>query len=263
MAAGHAPSPDSDSPRPYGGGDRNSVPLYKLGRRKITHHLLPQGPLRSSAMRTLGAHGNVFAIECFMDELAAKAGTDPVQFRLRHIDDARAAGVLTAAAELANWNAADKGGDGRGRGIGVARYKNLGAYFAVVAEVEVTDCVRLIRMSAAIDAGQVIHRDGLINQIEGGIIQAASWTLKEACGWTSAGFAVRSWADYPVLKFSETPVIGVAIIERPGEASLGAGECAAGPVAAAIGNAVAHALSIRVRDMPLTPERIQAAIHAL
>jgi nicotinate dehydrogenase subunit B len=263
LAKPHAPAPENDAPRPQGGGDRNAVPLYKLGRRKITHHLMPQGPLRSSAMRTLGAHGNVFAIESFIDELAAKAGIDPLQFRLNHLDDVRCIGVLKVAAELSRWDASDKGGDGKGRGIAFARYKNLGSYFAVVAEVEVTEQVRLVRMSAAIDAGQVIHRDGLINQIEGGIIQAASWTLKEACGWTNDGFATRSWADYPILKFSETPVIDVAIIERPGEASLGAGECAAGPVAAAIGNAVAHAIGVRVRDMPLTPDRIQAAIHAL
>jgi nicotinate dehydrogenase subunit B len=263
LAPPHAPAPDNDAPRPQGGGDRNSVPLYKLGKRKITHHLMPQGPLRSSAMRTLGAHGNIFAIESFMDELAAKAGIDPLQFRLNHLDDVRCIGVLKAAAELSKWDADDHGGEGKGRGIAFARYKNLGSYFGIVAEVEVTDQVRLIRMSAAIDAGQVIHRDGIINQIEGGIIQAASWTLKEACGWTDDGFIVRSWADYPILKFSETPEINVAIIERPGEASLGAGECAAGPVAAAIGNAVAHAIGVRVRDMPLTPDRIQAAIHAL
>jgi nicotinate dehydrogenase subunit B len=263
LATPHAPAPENDAPRPQGGGDRNAVPLYKLGRRKITHHLMPQGPLRSSAMRTLGAHGNVFAIESFIDELAAKAGIDPLQFRLNHLDDVRCIGVLKAAADLSKWDVSDRDGEGKGRGIAFARYKNLGSYFAVVAEVEVTDRVRLIRMSAAIDAGQVIHRDGLINQIEGGIVQAASWTLKESCGWTDDGFVTRSWADYPILKFSETPEINVTIIERPGEASLGAGECAAGPVAAAIGNAVAHAIGVRVRDMPLTPERIQAAIHAL
>jgi nicotinate dehydrogenase subunit B len=263
LATPHAPAPDNDAPRPQGGGDRNAVPLYKLGHRKITHHLMAQGPLRSSAMRTLGAHGNIFAIESFMDELALKAGVDPLRFRLNHLDDVRLSGVLQAAADLAKWDPKAEGGDGQGRGIGAARYKNQGAYFAVVAEIEVTDRVRLIKMSAAIDAGQVIHRDGLINQIEGGIVQAASWTLKEAAGWSEDGFAVRSWADYPILTFSEIPAIEISIVERPGEASLGAGECAAGPVAAAIGNAVAHALGARIRDMPLTPARIQAAIHAL
>jgi CO/xanthine dehydrogenase Mo-binding subunit len=263
LASPHAPAPDNDVPRPQGGGDRNAVPLYRLGKRQITHHLLPQGPLRSSALRSLGAHGNVFAIECFMDELALIAGIDPVQFRLNHLDDERGKAVIRAAASLAGWDANEVGGEGLGRGIGFARYKNLGAYCAVAARVEVTDKARLLAMHAAVDAGLVIHRDGLLNQVEGGIVQAASWTLKEAAGWNKDGFSVRSWADYPILKFSEVPLIGITVIERPEDPSLGAGECAAGPAAAAIGNAVAHALGVRVRDMPLTPERIAAAIHAL
>jgi hypothetical protein len=263
LASPHAPAPENDVPRPQGGGDRNAVPLYRLGKRQITHHLLPQGPLRSSALRSLGAHGNVFAIECFMDELALLAGIDPVQFRLNHLEDERGRAVIRAAAGLARWDASEQGGEGRGRGIGFARYKNLGAYCAAVASVEVTDKVRLLAVHAAVDAGLVIHRDGLLNQVEGGIVQAASWTLKEAAGWNETGFSVRSWADYPILKFSETPAIEIAVIERPEDPSLGAGECAAGPAAAAIGNAVAHALGVRVRDMPLTPERIAAAINAL
>jgi CO/xanthine dehydrogenase Mo-binding subunit len=263
LAEPHAPAPPDDAPRPQGGGDRNAVPLYRLGKRTITHHLLPQGPLRSSAMRALGAHGNIFAIESFMDELAALAGIDPVAFRLRHLEDERAATVVRAAAELAEWDAAEVGGEGSGRGIGFARYKNHGAYLAVVAKVEVSDKVHLVKLSAAVDAGAVVHRDGLLNQVEGGLIQAASWTLKEAVGWTEDGFAVRSWADYPILTFSEVPAIETTVIDRPLEPSLGAGECAAGPVAAAIANAVAHALGVRVRDMPLTPERIAAAIEAL
>ncbi len=263
LSSAHAPAPDSDAPRPQGGGDRNAVPLYRLGKRRITHHRLPQGPLRSSAMRSLGAHGNIFAIECFMDELASLAGVDPVQFRLNHLDDPRGIAVIRAAADLAHWDQTARGGEGTGRGIGFGRYKNLGAYFAAVASVEVTDRVRLVSISAAVDAGLVVHRDGLLNQIEGGIVQAASWTLKEAVSWNEDGFANRSWADYPILNFSEVPAIEISVIERHEDASLGAGECATGPVAAAIGNAIAHALRIRVRDMPLTPERIAAAIHAL
>jgi nicotinate dehydrogenase subunit B len=262
LASPHPPSPDGDAPRPQGGGDRNAVPLYRLGKRRITHHLLPQGPLRSSAMRSLGAHGNIFAIECFMEELAALAGVDPVEFRLRHLDDPRGTSVIEAAARVAQWDANQRGGEGIGRGFGFGRYKNLGAYFAVAAKVEVTDRVQLISMSAAVDAGLVIHRDGLLNQIEGGMVQASSWTLKEAVRWNENGFAVRSWADYPILNFSEVPAIEITVLEPPGEPSLGAGECAVGPVAAAIGNAVAHALGVRVRDLPLTSARIAAAIHA-
>jgi nicotinate dehydrogenase subunit B len=262
LADPHQPAPADDAPRPYGGGDRNSVPLYHLGKRTITHHLLPQGPLRSSAMRSLGAHGNVFAIESFMDELAALAGIDPVQFRLRHLENPRAIAVIQAAAARAGWDSADAGGEGVGRGIGFSQYKNHSAYFAAIATVEVTENVLLKRVVGAVDAGEVIHRDGLLNQVEGGIIQAASWTLKEQASWTDDGFTVRSWADYPILNFSETPEIEIEVIERPGETSLGAGECAAGPIAAAIGNAIAHALGVRTRDLPLTPERIAHAINS-
>jgi CO/xanthine dehydrogenase Mo-binding subunit len=263
LADPHQPAPSDDAPRPYGGGDRNAVPLYTLGKRTITHHLLPQGPLRSSAMRSLGAHGNVFAIESFMDELAALAQIDPVEFRLRHLDDPRAIAVVRAAAERAGWNATDAAGEGSGRGIGFSRYKNHSAYFAAVATVEVTDKVVLKRVVGAVDAGEVIHRNGLLNQVEGGIVQAASWALKEQVGWSNDGFAVRSWGDYPILNFSETPEIDIVVIESPGESSLGAGECAAGPVAAAIGNAIAHSLGVRVRDLPLTPERIAQSINSL
>ncbi|MDB5616523.1 molybdopterin cofactor-binding domain-containing protein [Tardiphaga sp.] len=259
----HPPGPPNEAPRPYGGGDRNAVPLYRLGKRSITHHLLPQGPLRSSALRSLGAHCNVFAIESFMDELAALAGIDPVEFRLRHLDEPRAAAVIRAAAKLSNWDPTDQGGEGVGRGIGFSRYKNHGAYYAAVATVEVTDVVTIKDVYGALDAGEIIHRDGTLNQVEGGVIQAASWTLKEQVSWTRDGFAVRAWDDYPILKFSEIPHIHTEIIERPGETALGAGECAAGPVAAAIGNAIAHALGVRARDMPLTFDRLEAAINSL
>jgi nicotinate dehydrogenase subunit B len=253
----------NDAPRPYGGGDRNAVPIYQLGKRRITHHLLPQGPLRSSALRSLGAHGNVFAIESFMDELAALANADPVDFRLRHLDDPRAIAVIKAAASRANWKPDDAGGEGIGRGFAFSRYKNVGAYFAVVAFVEVTDKVSLRHIVAAVDAGEVVHRNGLLNQVEGGIVQAASWALKEEVRWNKDGFAVRSWNDYPILNFSETPSIDAVIVEPDGAPALGAGECAAGPIAAAIANAISHALGIRVRDLPLTSERIASAINSL
>jgi nicotinate dehydrogenase subunit B len=258
----HPPSATFDAPLPYGGGARNALSLYRLGKRRITHHLLPQGPLRSSALRSLGAHGNVFAIESFMDELADLADADPVEFRLRHLDDPRAIAVIRAAADRADWKRDEAGGEGSGRGIAFSRYKNAGCYFAAVAFVEVTDTVRLKRVVAAIDAGEVMHRNGLLNQVEGGVVQAASWALKEEVHWTADGFAVHSWNDYPILNFSETPEIETVVIEPQGAASLGAGECATGPVAAAIANAIHHALGVRVRDLPLTPGRIATAINA-
>ncbi|MFZ4806063.1 MAG: molybdopterin cofactor-binding domain-containing protein [Hyphomicrobiaceae bacterium] len=257
-----APPPLDDLALPQGGGTRNIVPIYSVGQRRLVHHLLPQQPLRTSALRSLGAHGNVFAIESFMDELAALAGADPVAFRLRHCDDPRARRVITAAAEAVRWDAAAAGGEGHGRGIGFGRYKGSGAYYAVVAEVEVGTRVRLVRCTGAVDAGPVVHRNGLLNQIEGGVVQAASWALLEQAGWNVDGFAVRAWPDYPILPFSQTPAIETIVIDDADAVSVGVGECVAGPLAAAIANAVSHALGLRVRDLPLTPECLAAAIHA-
>lgn len=245
-----------------GAGDRNAMPLYTTGLRRITHHLLPQGPLRSSSLRSLGAHGNVFAIESFMDELAALAGSDPVAFRLAHLEDPRGRDVIETVCADAGWCDRPAGGEGLGWGLGFARYKNAGAWCAVVAKVEITDTVRLVAVHAAVDCGAVVSRDGVLNQIEGGIVQSASWTLKEEVCWDEDRVVTDGWDSYPVLLLSECPRIDVTLVDRPGEPSLGVGECATGPTAGAIGNAIAHAIGVRVRHMPLTPERIAAAIHA-
>lgn len=256
------PTPPRMLKGPAGTGDRNAVPLYDVGRRRITHHLLAPAPLRTSAIRSLGAHGNVFAIESFIDELAALADVDPVAFRLDHLADPRARAVIELAASSAGWSASEAIGEGVASGIGFARYKNMGGYCAVVACVEMTEQVRLVSIHAAVDCGTVVHRDGLINQIEGGIVQAASWTLKEQVRWGLDGIQTRDWESYPILGFLECPPIRVRIIERPGDPPLGAGECAAGPTAAAIGNAVARALGVRVRHMPVTADRLVKEIHA-
>jgi CO/xanthine dehydrogenase Mo-binding subunit len=254
-----AASTPRDAPWPPGAGDRNSPPIYDIPH-EVVYHFVPEMPLRVSALRTLGAFANVFAIESFMDELAAAAGADPVAFRLKHLADARARAVIEAAARTAGWRAGATGDGARGRGIGFARYKNASAYCAVVAEVEVAETIRLRRAIAAVDAGHTINPDGLKNQIEGGIVQAASWTLKEAVRWDATRVLTRSWEDYPILKFDEVPEIEVVIVDRPGEPGLGAGECSAGPTAAAIANALAHALGVRARDLPLTPERVAQAM---
>ena len=262
LTSAHAPSHNCYFKVPDRGADRNAVPIYNLTGRKISLHALPQGPLRSSALRSLGAHLNVFAIESFMDELAAVAGIDPLAFRLAHLDDPRAAEVLRVAANAGSWGNDEPGGEGSGRGIALARYKNSGAYYATVVRVEVDEAVRVVSIHGAVDAGRVVHRDGLINQVEGGAIQAASWTLKEEARWSEEGFAVRSWEDYPILGFCEMPTIETNVI-RSNAPPLGAGECAAGPVAGAIGNAVAHALGVRVRRLPITRDRILAAMETL
>ena len=262
LAQPKAPGKPGIIPQPAGGGDRNAVPLYDFPRQKVTHHFIREMPIRVSALRALGAYANIFAIESFMDELARTAKVDPVEFRMRYLNDPRASAVVQAAATHAGWQPNLPGGTGKGRGIGFAKYKNLSAYLAVVIEVEMDRAIgatRLIRATAAIDAGQVINPDGLINQTEGGIIQAASWTLKEQVLFNPQHIVSRDWSRYPILTFPEVPAIDVVVLDRPSEKSLGAGEAAQGPTAAAIANAIAHATGLRLRDLPLTPERIKAA----
>ncbi len=244
-----------------GGGQRNAIPLYDLPNKQIDYHLIAESTLRSSALRALGAYANVFAIESCMDELAELAQQDPIEFRLNHLTDSRARQVLQCVAEKSGWKnfsvqacATDAS---RGRGIGFARYKNNGAYCAVVVEIEVTDRIVLDKIWVAVDAGEIIHPDGLINQIEGGVLQAASWTLKEALHWDQTRITTQSWDDYPILRFDETPsILSVHCMTQKDSPPLGAGECAAGPTAAAIANALHHAIGVRMRDLPLTPERL-------
>jgi CO/xanthine dehydrogenase Mo-binding subunit len=244
-----------------GGATRNAQALYDLPRHKLVHHLLPQVPIRTSSLRGLGAFANVFAIESFMDELAEVAGEDPIAYRLSLTSDPRARRVIETAAEMGGWFDTSAR-EGRARGFGFARYKNRAAYAAVVAEVEVGDEVRVTRIWAAVDAGLVINPDGAANQIEGGIIQAASWALKERVRFEDGRVASNSWDGYPILRFSEVPEVDIRFIEAPHEPALGLGEASLGPAAAAIGNAVARALGTRIRALPLTRERIAATLLA-
>ncbi|MDO8535328.1 MAG: molybdopterin-dependent oxidoreductase [Xanthobacteraceae bacterium] len=255
-----APKP-ADVPDSHGGGaTRNSDPLYDIPAKRIIHHLVPETPVRTSALRGLGAMPNVFAIECCMDELAERARQDPIQYRLAQLSDARARKVIERVAEMAGWKAGLPAGSGRGRGIGFARYKNRAAYAAVVAELEVEETIRLLRLWCAADAGLVVNPDGAINQLEGGIIQSASWVLKEQVRFEGGGISSLDWDSYPVLRFSEVPEIRVELVDSATDVPLGVGEATVGPTAAAIGNAVSHALGARIRDLPLTRERIMATL---
>jgi nicotinate dehydrogenase subunit B len=257
------PGPPANIPQPAGGGDRNAVPLYDFPNQRVVNHLITGMPLRVSALRTLGAYANVFAVESFLDELAAAAGQDPVAFRLAHLNDRRARAVIEAVTRQAGWKAGEKGDGTRGRGVGFAKYKNLAAYVAVVAEVEIdrkTGRVRVSRAFAAADAGQIINPDGLANQIEGGIIQSTSWTLHETVRFDRNGITSRDWSGYPILTMPEVPEVEVALIDRPDEKSLGAGEAALGPMAGAIANAFANATGHRLRDLPFSAERVQTAL---
>ncbi|MET4388029.1 CO/xanthine dehydrogenase Mo-binding subunit [Bradyrhizobium sp. F1.4.3] len=242
-----------------GGGDRNSVPLYDLPAWTITSHRLLTMPVRTSALRTLGAQGNVFAIESLLDEIAALRGEDPVALRLRHLQDERARDVIRAAARRAAWRPQKR--SGVGHGVGFARYKNTGAYCAAIAEIEGSDDIRVKRLTLAVDVGEAINPDGVVNQIEGGAIQATSWVLKERVRFDRTRITSTSWTDYPILTFSEVPAVDVEIIQRPEIEPVGAGEAAHGPVTAAIVNAVYDCLGVRVRDLPMTRDKIIAAME--
>lgn len=242
-----------------GGGDRNSVPLYDLKAWTITSHRLLTMPVRTSALRTLGGQGNVFAIESLLDEVAALRGEDPIAFRLRHLRDERAKDVIRAAARRAQWKPQKQAGIGHG--VGFARYKNTGAYCAAIAEIEGTDDIRVKRLTLAVDVGEAINPDGVINQIEGGAIQATSWVLKERVRFDRMRITSTSWTDYPILTFSEVPMVDVEIVQRPEIEPVGAGEAAHGPVTAAIANAVYDCLGVRVRDLPITRDKIIAAME--
>jgi CO/xanthine dehydrogenase Mo-binding subunit len=253
-------------PLPEGGGDRNAIPIYKFPNAHVVHHFIPAMPLRISAMRSLGAYHNVFSIESFMDELAVAAGADPVEFRLKHLDDPRGRDVIEKAAQAFGWQKGQKAPPGRGLGFAFARYKNLAAYCAIATEVEVnreTGRPRLVRAVAAVDSGQVVNPDGLINQIEGAIMQSMSWTFYESVTFDDTRITSIDWQTYPILRFNSVPdSIDVHVIDRPGQPFLGSGETGQGPAAASIANAVADATGKRLRHLPLTRKRIKDAIDA-
>jgi nicotinate dehydrogenase subunit B len=253
-------------PLPEGGGDRNAIPIYKFPNAHVVHHFIPSMPVRISAMRALGAYHNVFSIESFMTELAELAGADPVEFRLKHLDDPRARDVVEKAAKEFGWQKGQKAPEGRGYGFAFARYKNLAAYCAIACEVEInreTGRPHLVRAVAAVDSGQVVNPDGIINQVEGAILQSMSWTLYEAVTFDDVRITSIDWQTYPILRFDGVPEkVDVHIINRPGQPFLGSGETGQGPAAASVANAVANAAGKRLRDLPLTRRKIKDAIDA-
>jgi len=241
---------------------RNARPIYDVASLRIVTHRLLVMPMRTSALRSLGAHLNVFATESFVDELAERAGRDPLEFRLNHLSDDRGRAVLEAAAAAAGWGTSlPTTGAATGRGLGLARYKGSGAWCAAVAEVAAEHEIRVRRLTLAVDVGLVVNPEGVMNQIEGGALQALSWTLKERVRFDRRRVLTDTWDDYPILSFSEAPRVEVVLVSRPDQPSLGAGEASLGPTSAAIGNAVYQALGVRVRDLPLTREVITAAIE--
>lgn len=259
----HAAS-DIDDPGqvPFGGGgDRNAIPLYAVPNIQVTYDMIKAQPVRTSALRSLGAHANVFAIESLMDECALSVGADPVAFRLAHLEDPRARAVLRCAADMASWDDRSSGGDGIGWGIGLGRYKNKAAYFAVALRLEADAALHVTNVHCAVDCGLPVDPDGVRNQIEGGIVQALSWTLKEETVLRPDGLSARGWDTYSIINWDELPSkLEVKIMDAENNPALGVGECTMGPVAGAVGNAIRNALGVRLTAMPLTPQKLLEAL---
>ncbi|HEV7265549.1 MAG TPA: molybdopterin cofactor-binding domain-containing protein [Falsiroseomonas sp.] len=260
MIADPFPVPLSINPPLAGGGgaQRNAVPPYRVPALRVDLHRVLEMPIRASALRGLGALVNVWAIESVMDELSSVAGEDPLSHRLRNLDDARARDVLQCAADMAGWATRAKQ-EGHGFGLAVSRYKGTGAWCAAVAEIEAAERIFCRRLWLAVDVGEPINPDGIANQVEGGAIQATSMCLLEEVRHDARTVTSDSWEGYPILRFSEVPRVGVEIIARPEAPPLGAGECSMGPTIAAIANAIADALGVRLRRWPFTPDNIAKA----
>lgn len=244
------------------GGRLNAAPSYDIPAVRVKEHLVINSPVRTSSLRGLGGPVNTYAGECFLDELAQAAGKDPLAFRLEMLSESRARAVVERIGAVCGWDARGPGGDGRGLGLAYDRHRDRGAFVAVAARVSVDEDVRLEHLWCVTDAGLIINPDGAKNQIEGGMIMAASWALKEQVRLEGAGVASVTWEDYPILRFDEVPPVEVELIVPPGAPPLGIGEISLGPCLAAIGNAVAHALGARLRDLPYTRDRIARALLA-
>jgi CO/xanthine dehydrogenase Mo-binding subunit len=243
-----------------GGSYRNATPYYTIPSKRLQLYNY-DGPLRTSALRGLGAYGNIFALESFIDELALMAELDPFNFRLNNLEDNRAIEVLELLKEKSGWVSRKKD-QNKGYGIAFAKYKNSASYFAVHAEVDIAksaETFKLTKLTGVIDSGLVINPDGLKNQTEGGMIQSASWTLLEEVIFDENGIQSKDWSSYPIMRFNDVPEVEVHIINRPEEKPLGAGEAAQGPVAAAIANAIFDGTKQRIRQLPLKPEKIDWA----
>ena len=267
-----APPVSTDAPLPAGAAARNAVPIYAgIPNQRISTRFLKDAPIRTSALRTLGGYFNALCGDMFIDDLAARAGKDPVSYRIANLRDPRLAAVLHRAVEVSGWTPEAvrlrRGLEPvmTGTGVGLTRYKNTDCYVAVVARVEVdtrSGEVRPLALWAAVDAGRVVNPDGLKNQIEGGMVQSTSWTLMEEGRWDANRIVSDNYDDYPILESPALPQIESVIVDRPDQAPLGAGEGSQAPTGAAIANAVLAATGRRIPEIPLTPGRVRAVLSA-
>ena len=263
------PSKALDGPLPNGAAGRNAVPIYAAANQRITTHYHPEMPIRTSALRTLGGFFNAVSAEMFIDELAAQARLDPVTFRLRNVKDDRLVAVLKKAVEMSGWSPTlvqvrkPLTREMQGFGVGLSRYKNQDSYVAVVAQVAVdttSGAIRVTRLWSATDTGRAINPDGVINQIEGGMVQATSWILIEAGRFDEGIMRSVDYAEYPILDYIDTPMMQSFLIDRPTLPSLGAGEGSQAPAGAAIANAIFAATGRRINEVPFTKERVLAGM---
>ena len=256
------PRPGEPNMNRHGGLHRNLEPIYDFPDVRLVKNLVTEMPLRTSALRCLGAALNVFGIESFMDEVSCDAGLDPLELRKQLLaQDPRAKAVLgRLERELANYPKPEDAG----RGLAYGQYKNAMTRVAAAIDLQVKDTaeVELLRAFLVADAGRIIDRDGLVAQLEGGFLQAASWALHEKVTWDRDGVTSRDWETYPVLRFSDVPEVHIFLLDNPNEASLGAGEAAPGPALAAIANAVFSATGLRLRRLPMDADAIKAAALA-
>jgi CO/xanthine dehydrogenase Mo-binding subunit len=250
---------------------QNADPPYATANVKVTAHWLAGAPLRPSNLRAPGKVANCFAVESFVDQLAAAAKMDPVEFRLRDLADPRGVAVLKRCAALIGWTprlspaAASSGGDkARGRGISYVHYKHDETYVAVAMEVEVdraSGTIRVHRVACAHDCGLMVNPDAVRNQVEGNILQALSRTLLERTTFDRERVTSVDWARYPILRFADVPELRIDLIQRRDQPPLGAGEASSTPVPAALANAIFDATGAQLREVPFTPERVTAALR--
>jgi len=249
---------------------QNGGPPYAAPNQSIVAHWLKDAPLRPSNLRAPGKIANCFAVESFCDELAAAIGHDPAELRLKSLNDPRGLEVLKRTVAMMKWQprpspVTDHSAPVmRGRGIAYIHYKFQENYLAMGMEVAVersTGKIKVERVACAHDCGLIINPDGVRAQVEGCIIQTLSRALHEEVTFDRSRVTSTDWSTYPILTMSEVPKIEIDLVSRPDQPPVGAGEAASAPVAAALANAVFDATGARLRTIPFTPERVQAAIE--
>jgi nicotinate dehydrogenase subunit B len=249
---------------------QDSAIPYRFSNVKTLCHRLETTPFRPSWIRTPGRMQNTYANECFMDELAAAAGIDPFDFRIKYIDpaDKRGLEVLERLIKLAKWEKRPSpqkpnGDVVKGRGMSYVKYELVRTYIGAVADVEVnrsTGAIKVATVYLTHDCGQIINPDGLRNQLDGNVLQTLSRTLKEELKFDRSHVTSLDWEGYPILTFPEIPELVYDLIDRPNEKPWGAGEPASAVIPSAVSNAVFDATGVRLRSTPYTPAKVKAAL---